>query len=652
MVRGSYSTPGHRIAIVASALATASAAGSARGDPFVLSDSFENGLSWSKFEEAVVGNACAATTVGDVSVVPLGGPGDGLGLRVFANAAGSLKASHVIAQKRLLDVGPYGVWTLSAWVRVDAEAIVDTQTGPEFSLQNTRPIGLEGDAQQWRTLTAGVQYIGSQYDSNQGWRVWGIAGPGLIADSETAAWINLDEPLRLDVSGWYELTLSVDYDALTYDTLTVRHENDAEPTVVLLDAVEDGQPVPRRIAREDKQFSEAALWATLEAESLYDCDEQTSFQHSAWQNAAIYDDVQIEQIVGVVHAAPEAEDRLLDGHTGDTFVFELEDLAFDPDGDLDPSTLRVVIAPEYGTFEVDPVLGTLTYAASEPGGGGLKYAVCDATYLCTEAWIYGGWGVSLSGSEAWIGLNGSNEALPDLRFGDFDGNGETDVFHADGSEWWVSWSGSGSWSHLNTSGYTVGSLAFVDFDGDGETDVFRANGSKWWVSWSGSGPWSELNTASDTLPNLRFADFNNDDRADVFRADGTTWWVSWSGTGLWSPINTSAYTVGSLAFADFDGDGKSEVFRTGGSKWWVSWSGTGMWSQLNSVSDPLSSLRFGDFDGDGESDVLRADGSKWWVSWSGTGAWSQLNTSGHSIEHLAVHDFDGDGASDVFRAWY
>ncbi len=266
--------------------------------------------------------------------------------------------------------------------------------------------------------------------------------------------------------------------------------------------------------------------------------------------------------------------------------------------------------------------------------------------------FYSGWVVSSAGTGGRTLLNPSHETLPDLRFGDFNGDGETDVFRADGTKWWVSWSGSSAWSQLNTSGYTVGSLAFGDFDGDGETDVFRANGSKWWVSWSGSGSWSELNTASDTLASLRFADFNNDGRADVFRADGTTWWVSWSGTGLWSPINTSAYTVGNLAFADFDGDGKSEVFRTDGSKWWVSWSGTGMWSQLNTDGNTLANLRFADLDGDGASDVFRADGSSWWVSWSGTGAWSQLQSSDETLDHLALADFDGDGKSDVFRAWY
>ncbi len=134
-------------------------------------------------------------------------------------------------------------------------------------------------------------------------------------------------------------------------------------------------------------------------------------------------------------------------------------------------------------------------------------------------------------------LKTDSNTLSNLAFADFNNDGESDVFRADGSKWWVSWSGTSAWSQLNTSGYTLGSLAFADFDGDGKSEVFRANGSQWWVSWSGTGSWSQLKTDSNTLSNLAFADFNNDGESDVFRTDNYDWSVSSSGTSAWAPLD-------------------------------------------------------------------------------------------------------------------
>ena len=54
------------------------------------------------------------------------------------------------------------------------------------------------------------------------------------------------------------------------------------------------------------------------------------------------------------------------------------------------------------------------------------------------------------------------------------------LFRTDGARWYVSDGGTGNWQEINTSGYRVDKLAFADFDGDGKTDVFRADGTKWW----------------------------------------------------------------------------------------------------------------------------------------------------------------------------
>ena len=54
------------------------------------------------------------------------------------------------------------------------------------------------------------------------------------------------------------------------------------------------------------------------------------------------------------------------------------------------------------------------------------------------------------------------------------GDGIDDVFYADGSRWLVSYSGTSSWQTLNWSSATVDDIVVGDFDGNGEADVFTA----------------------------------------------------------------------------------------------------------------------------------------------------------------------------------
>ena len=93
--------------------------------------------------------------------------------------------------------------------------------------------------------------------------------------------------------------------------------------------------------------------------------------------------------------------------------------------------------------------------------------------------------------------------------------------------WWqLSDSGTGSWRRINTSSYRLPDLAFGDFTGDGRTDVFRASGTAWFISEGGTGSWRQINTSSLRLPDLAFGDFTGDGNTDVFRASGTAWFIS------------------------------------------------------------------------------------------------------------------------------
>jgi hypothetical protein len=173
----------------------------------------------------------------------------------------------------------------------------------------------------------------------------------------------------------------------------------------------------------------------------------------------------------------------------------------------------------------------------------------------------------------------------------------TDVFRSSGGKWEVSFGGTGSWQQINTSSIGVPELAFGDFNGDCRTDVFRSSGGRWQVSFKGTEPWQTINTSSIGLSQLRFGDFDGDGKTDVFRSSGGRWQVSFAGTGPWQIINTSSIGVADLGFGDFDGDGKTDVFRSSGGKWQVSFAGTAPWQTINTSSIGLSALRFGNFNG-------------------------------------------------------
>lgn len=109
-----------------------------------------------------------------------------------------------------------------------------------------------------------------------------------------------------------------------------------------------------------------------------------------------------------------------------------------------------------------------------------------------------------------------------------------DIFYASGptalvpaGAWYLSYGGSGGFNPVNTSSFRRKDLRFGDFDGDGNTDVFGvvSNGSinTWSYSKSATGSWADgfLQDALDTIDNLVVADFNGDGTADVGESCGS-----------------------------------------------------------------------------------------------------------------------------------
>jgi hypothetical protein len=241
----------------------------------------------------------------------------------------------------------------------------------------------------------------------------------------------------------------------------------------------------------------------------------------------------------------------------------------------------------------------------------------------------------------------------ELAVGDFNSDGQADVFQATGAGWWYSPSGRREWRFLNDSSLRLDALAFGDFNGDGKTDVFSQNGDQWRVSYGGASPWQALPTGSNIpMKYYRFGDFNGDGKTDIFRTgNGGQWWYSDNGATAWKPLQSSSLKIDELRFGDFDGDGKTDVFGLANHQWSVSYGGVSPWRRLNKeLSSNLGELVFADFDGDGHTDIARSHNGRWEVSWNGRTPWKVLRA--HAPEQLStmlLGHFNGDKRADALQ---
>jgi len=211
-----------------------------------------------------------------------------------------------------------------------------------------------------------------------------------------------------------------------------------------------------------------------------------------------------------------------------------------------------------------------------------------------------------SGTEHWQYLNSSNYRLNDLRLGDFDGNGITDVFRTAGGAWYVSYNGDSAWVQVQSFSDSLENLRFHDFDGDGGTDVFVSSAGNWYVSYNAQSNWTYLASSDYSIDSLRFGDFDGNGISDVFVSHGH-WFVRYGASGSWTQINTSAIAVTELAFADVDADGRTDVMRSTGTDWLVSNAGSGPWNHLAASEKAISEAAFADLDGDGGMEILVVD---------------------------------------------
>lgn len=193
-------------------------------------------------------------------------------------------------------------------------------------------------------------------------------------------------------------------------------------------------------------------------------------------------------------------------------------------------------------------------------------------------------------------------------------------------------------------------LAVGDFDGDGRSDMFLANGTAWFVSRAGVEPWQFVNASRTRIQDLGFADMNGDRVTDVVwtPSDGRLGYFPFgAGEPVW--IGHSPTRASELRFGDFDGDGKMDAFRRDqAGKWWILYAGDAGWTDVGSSPIPLAELRFGKFDDVPGMDVIAAIDKGWAIRSGALGSWTVINGQVlTSLKDSVIADFDGNGRDDV-----
>ena len=126
-----------------------------------------------------------------------------------------------------------------------------------------------------------------------------------------------------------------------------------------------------------------------------------------------------------------------------------------------------------------------------------------------------------------------------------------DIFYRDpAGQWWAISPGVYPWRLLGSSSFPLDKLRFGDFNGDGVTDILAVQDGHWAVSWGGTTTWAPLNPAlRDPVAPLLIGDLDADGRDDLVRytpsAQGLsgTWEVSWGGRAGWTLLDTFTWQV-------------------------------------------------------------------------------------------------------------
>jgi hypothetical protein len=190
---------------------------------------------------------------------------------------------------------------------------------------------------------------------------------------------------------------------------------------------------------------------------------------------------------------------------------------------------------------------------------------CDVLMENNNAWM-----ISSGGTGQWHRWGQEYAPLSQVAFGQFDLSQRdhrpgatrrtTHAFWRTPNGQWKITTLSGTdqgWKDVGSSGFPMKDLRFGDFDGDGVTDVLAKENGRWAISSGAALPWSRLNTAlGDDVSKLYIADVNANNKDDLIRVkyrgqsagpigmiDNFEWEISYDGATRWQPLKKYRWWV-------------------------------------------------------------------------------------------------------------
>ncbi len=332
------------------------------------------------------------------------------------------------------------------------------------------------------------------------------------------------------------------------------------------------------------------------------------------------------------------------------------------------SYLDLVLTRRSSFTRCDEVIGDNLDAAGGDGESSYARLLWARSYRDNPGWI------AWSGRTAWDPVSVVPAGLKAV-VGDFDDDEADDVLYQDANRWlYVAWEGRGAPQTLFRLDRTLDQIRVGDFDGNGTSDLLYSVGTvSATTSWraypglrtrAGFGPSVHVQTSDIPVTALVVGDFDNiagDDLLQV-RASGDLK-ISYStgagfAHGTWRLKGNLKVSVSSLRVGDFDGDQYDDLFYASGGQWWVAYgvAGLGLFLAPRSVASSakgVASLGFGHFDSGPSTDVLTITSDGWRVLYGGqpdrrlSGAVIVNDVDIGPIGDLLIGDFQRDGLSDV-----
>jgi hypothetical protein len=141
----------------------------------------------------------------------------------------------------------------------------------------------------------------------------------------------------------------------------------------------------------------------------------------------------------------------------------------------------------------------------------------------------GEWVIASGGTGPWRSIGAFGAPLSEVAFGQFDPRirdlrpgvtrRTTHAFwRTQSGQWRVPPLAAPAWQPAQSSSFPLSKLRFGDFTGDGVTDVLAVQSGRWSISQSATGGWQRLNPyLADEVSSLFIADLNNNNIDDLIR---------------------------------------------------------------------------------------------------------------------------------------